>query len=180
MDFTFPPWRQGHPDTFLGRFVLGVFLSARQVGAALEALRDAGFTDDQFGVLARADVNESSPGAPGEERAVSEGAAADVGPETLWGLNLAAGLLPAIGPVIAGGILGSVLASAVAGTASSTGRLASAFASLGLTDEKASYFEREVTLGHILVNILAGQRAEIAAAILRNNGARNVQDSSDS
>ncbi len=102
--------------------IVGVFENKRQAQRAIDELRQAGFAEDQIGVVARDadvrdDVRQGTPDSnetyAGEGAAI--GAASGAGLGALWGLGIAAGALPAIGPVIAGGTLAAVLASAAVG-----------------------------------------------------------------
>jgi len=99
-----------------------------------------------------------------------------------------AGLLPAIGPVIAGGTLAAILASAATGAAAAG--LAGALIGLGIPEEEADYYEGEVGSGRTVVTVKAGDRYDEARQVLqryrghdfetRNTGreARTTQQSS--
>jgi len=156
--------------------VVGVFEDRARAQKAVEELRRAGFWEDQVGVIARHSndagaVTTAETGSKWEEGAVT-GAIAGAGVGGLWALGIAAGMLPAIGPVIAGGLLASVLASAAGGAA--VAGLVGALIGLGVPEEEAQYYEGEFKSGRTLVTVKADGRAEEARAILRRNGAYDV------
>lgn len=151
--------------------VVGVFPDRRLAARAFTDLRHAGFQDRQLGVVARdTEVKESITGESDSTTgtAAAVGAAAGGGVGGLWGLAVAAGLLPAIGPVVAGGTLAAVLASTAAGLAA--GGVFGALVGLGLSEEEARHYEQEVQAGRILITVDAGDRAEEAATILAEAG----------
>jgi hypothetical protein len=87
----------------------------------------------------------------------------------LWGLWIALGMLPAIGPVIAGGTLAAVLASAALG-ATAAG-VVGFLIGLGMPEEEAVHYERELRAGRILVTVRTDDQHDEALAILRDHGA---------
>src|SRR4051794_36247582 len=93
--------------------VVGVFHDRRMANDAIEALKQAGFRDDQIGVAGRySDEASATGGATTEEGGTNWEEGAVIGGLTgaglgaLVGLGILAGIIPAIGPVIAGGTLG--------------------------------------------------------------------------
>ncbi len=102
--------------------VVAVFHSHAEAQQAVCELKDAGFTDKQIGIAAK-DRDGSYQEQTGETMAgegATAGAVGGLGIGALWGLGIVAGVLPAIGPVIAGGALAAIAASA-AGTAAAGG-----------------------------------------------------------
>ncbi|MGH7129004.1 MAG: general stress protein, partial [Planctomycetaceae bacterium] len=83
-----------------------------------------------------------------------------------------AGLLPAIGPVIAGGLLMSILASAAGGAAA--GGLVGALIGLGIPEEEARFYDTEFRAGRTVVTVQAGDRYDEAFAICNRRGAYNA------
>jgi hypothetical protein len=153
--------------------IIGVFQDPARAQQAVRDLRAVGFRDDQIGFLARrvegeAVVGTNDPTHSQWEEGAAVGAASGAVAGGLWALGIAAGMLPAIGPVIAGGLLASVLASA-AGTAVAGG-IIGALLGLGVPEEEARYYEREVESGRTLVTVRPDGRADEAWAILRRNG----------
>jgi hypothetical protein len=157
--------------------VVGVFDDKRQAQAAVDELRRVGFTDDRIGVAARdesirAEVQQSM--GDRSESYAEEGAALGVaggtGVGAIWGLAVAGGAIPAIGPVIAGGTLAAILASAALGAA--TGGLVGVLIGWGLPEEEAQGYEHELQENRILVAVRVNGRTEEARQILRNHHAR--------
>jgi len=156
--------------------VVGVFSSRDQAKCAFDGLRRAGFRDDQLGVMARdQDVKDDITGRDVSNVAVgaATGVVAGASVGALWGLGIAAGLLPAIGPVIAGGTLAGILASAATGAA--VAGIAGALIGLGVSEEEAHHYEKEVHAGRILITVKADGRYDEAFNILRDCGASFAQ-----
>jgi hypothetical protein len=152
--------------------IIGVFEDQAHAQAAVSELRRLGFREDQIGVLSHNRGTDTKTAATKDKVShVAEGAgvgvAAGAGVGALWALGIAAGMLPAIGPVIAGGILASVLASA-AGTAAAGGVLG-ALVGLGIPEEEAHYYEGEFKSGRTLVSIRADGRYDEAMAVVRRH-----------
>jgi hypothetical protein len=156
---------------------IGLFRDPAQAQQAVRALKQAGFRDDEIGVLSpdSRKANGEARDSVGEH--VAEGAAVGVaagaGTGALWALGIAGNLLPGIGPVVAGGLLASVLASA-AGT-SVVGGVVGALVGLGIPEEEARYYESEVTAGRTIVSVQAFGRAAEALAILQRHAGYNRQ-----
>ena len=154
--------------------VVGVFNDRNQAQAAVRDLRQAGFREDQIGVVAPGhDGETAATGTESKGSHVAEGAgigiAAGAGVGALWALGIMAGLLPGIGPVVAGGIFASILASAAGGAA--IAGIAGALVGLGIPQEEASYYENEFKSGRTLVTVKADSRYTEARDILRRHGA---------
>jgi hypothetical protein len=157
--------------------VVGVFDDRTRAQEALRELRNAGFREDDIGVIARDGETrtETTTGTDTGSNVLAgagAGAAAGAGVGALWALGIAAGMLPAIGPVIAGGLLASVLASAAGGAA--VAGVIGALIGLGIPEEEARYYEGEFRAGRTLVTVRAGARYDDAWAILRRHGAYDI------
>ena len=151
--------------------VVGVFHSHAEAQKAVRDLKDAGFTDEQIGIASHdkeGTYQEQTEGNMAEEGAVA-GAATGLGAGALWGLGIVAGVLPAIGPVIAGGALAAIAASA-AGTAAAGG-LIGALVGLGIPEEEANYYDEQFKSGRTIVTVKAGAHADKAHAILDDTNA---------
>jgi hypothetical protein len=155
---------------------IGLFHDPSLARQAVHALKQAGFRDDQIGVLAPP-LNKAGDGrrAHTVEGAVA-GVAAGAGAGALWALGMAAGLLPGIGPVLAGGVLASVLASA-AGTAAVVG-VVGALVGMGIPEEEAKYYESEFMEGRTIVSVQAEGRAAEAWTILKSHAGYNRRTAS--
>jgi hypothetical protein len=151
--------------------IVAAFHTHQEAQKAVRDLKDAGFTDDQIGILSQdhegtytgAGTAHDEGSKAGEGAAV--GAAAGAGAGALWGLGIVAGVLPALGPAIAGGALAAVLTSA-AGTAVAGG-VVGALAGMGIPEEEAEYYHGEFERGRTVVTVSAtGAQADRAARIL--------------
>jgi hypothetical protein len=156
---------------------VGVFESAEDARSAIRALRDAGFSDKEIGLLSHdsrgnpevttfKDMEGKKPG-----KGAAIGAAAGAGGGALWAIGIAAGILPAIGPVIAGGLLAAIALSAGAGAA--TGLVVGALVGLGVTDEEAAYYDEEFRKGRTIVVVQSDHDADTAYRILNDQRSRN-------
>lgn len=86
----------------------------------------------------------------------------------------AALLIPGIGPAVAGGILVTTLGGAALGAV--TGGLLGAFTRMGIAEDEAHLYRRELEAGHMLVTVQAEpERVQEIRDILRRDGATNVE-----
>jgi hypothetical protein len=143
--------------------VVGVFDDESDAQRAIGELKSAGFTDQQIGVMWTRKSHELVVG-DGSGKVATAGAVAGVGLGTLWGLAILAGILPGIGPAIAGGTLGVLMSSAAAGAAGAG--LAGALIGLGVPDDDAQKYEKDLKSGKTIVTVNAGSRSEIASRAL--------------
>jgi hypothetical protein len=154
--------------------VVGSFASNQLATDAVAALRQAGFSNADIGLLSRdqgwtEQMKNDLTGTKLEQGAglgAAGGAVAGAG----LGLAVAAGLLPPLGPTIAGGVLVALLASAGGGAA--TGAIVGGLVGLGIPDDDAAHYEQEFRAGRTLVTVNAGSRAAEAEKILRDRGAK--------
>lgn len=162
--------------------VVGVFQDQQHAREAVQDLRNAGFREDQIGLISHDVTSKSATATAGTNRPAKDtaagtgavaGAATGAGVGALWALGIAAGVLPAIGPVIAGGIFASILASAAGGAAA--GGLIGALIGLGLPEEEAAYYEGEFKGGRTLVTVRAENRSDEARTIIRRHGGYDRQ-----
>ena len=159
--------------------IVGVFTNQREAQEAIRELKRRGLREDQIGVISRNDHHGvmSDPDA-GEGTLAAEGAAvgaaAGAGFGALWALGIAAGALPAIGPVIAGGTLAAVAASAAGGAV--TAGLIGALVGLGISESDARFYEGEVKSGRTLITVRAPARPAEVAEILRAHGGYDVHN----
>lgn len=155
--------------------VIGVFDSHSRAQAAVNDLRSAGFTESQIGVASKSEtVTGATDATDSDENAATgatTGAAMGLGAGALWGMGVLAGVLPAIGPVIAGGTLAALAASAATGAAA--GGLAGALIGMGVSDEDVKYYDSEFTRGRVIITVDAGARATEAQEIIARHGGYN-------
>jgi uncharacterized protein (TIGR02271 family) len=159
--------------------VVGVFNDNADARKAVHALKDAGFTESQVGIIHSSGdrVTQGSTDADDDtaEKAgggALAGAATGAGVGALWGLAILSGILPGIGPAIAGGTLGVLLSSAAAGAAAAG--LAGALIGMGLSHEEAEYYEGEAKAGRTIVTVKGSGRRDDALRILRQYGAYDM------
>ena len=156
--------------------IIGVFPNQEEAQQAVNELIAIGLDESQIGVVAKESsqkelVPAGSNSNDATEQAVqgaAAGAAVGLGAGTLWGLGIAAGILPLFGPVIAGGTIGVLLASAATGAAA--GGVAGALTSLGVSNEHIHYYESEFTQGRVIVSVTTDRITEVQN-ILRKFGA---------
>jgi hypothetical protein len=146
--------------------------------AALDAIRElkqSGFTDRQIGLISKHDsdwndrAGVKDPTGTYWEEGSGIGAAAGAATGVGLGLAVAAGLMPPLGPIIAGGTLVALLASA--GTGAAVGTVVGALIGLGIPEEHAATYERDVNEGRTLVTVSAGDRYTDAVDVLHKHGA---------
>ena len=156
------------------RAVVGVFSDSSKAQQAVQALRNAGFSEDQIGVIGKdarrttTDAGEETTESYAAEGAAT-GVAAGAGIGALWGLGILAGVMPVIGPAIAGGALAALLSSAAAGAAAAG--LAGALVGMGIPKDEAEYYESEFQAGRTIVTVRSPGRETEARSILQRFGA---------
>jgi len=160
-----------------GNTAIGVFHNRDRAREVIHALKNAGFADNQIGLIAR-DGDEharahsglsNDPTASRWEEGTGIGAAAGATTGLGLGLAVAAGLIPAIGPIIAGGTLMALIASAGAGA--TVGTVLGGLIGLGVPEDDAAYYDEEFRTGRTIVTCQAGDRYPEAVEILRQYGA---------
>lgn len=157
---------------------VGVFPNYATARRAVDALRRAGYRDDQIGVLGPDEVRSSGerrsglPNDPTHTR-WEEGAGIGAAAGGLAGLGLgavvAAGLLSPVGPVVAGGTLVALLASA--GTGATVGTVVGGLVGLGVPEEDARWYAAEAEAGRVVVTVHDAEPT--AREILNRHGAAN-------
>jgi len=152
--------------------VVGLFTERSKARQAIRELRDAGFREDQIGLMATDSVEvkratEKTTGESNWEEGAIAGGIAGASVGGLWGVAIAMGALPMVGPVIAGGVLASVLASAAGGAAA--GGIVGALLGLGIPEEDAQFYESEFKAGRTLVSVRPEGHVGEALRILRRN-----------
>jgi len=149
------------------KVVVGVFQERSQAEQAIDALRRAGFRSNQIGVVSR--DKKSIRGIKSNETMAEEGgatgAAVGLGAGALAGLGVLSGVIPVIGPAIAAGTLGVILSNAALGAAA--GGLIGALVGLGIPEEDAEFYQKELKAGRTIVTVKNAARADEALEILR-------------
>jgi hypothetical protein len=170
-----------------GRTVVGLFKDRSRAEDAIRDLKNAGFTNEQIGVVTRdrkdrtedesrsaARVDRDDPGKIVDETAAGLAEGATVGAVTggvIGGLVGLIGslLIPGLGPVVVGGVLASTLLGMGVGAA--TGGLIGALVGMGVPEEDARYFDAGFREGGTLVTVNAGDGTPEAVAVLQRHGA---------
>jgi hypothetical protein len=140
--------------------VIATFEDRNLADCYVRELKQAGFKDDEVGVIA--------PHHDADETYAEEGAAAGAvtgGAVGALAGAVATGLIPGVGPVIAAGLLAGVLGGAAAGAAA--GGVFGALIGLGIPEEEARRYEEEFLAGRTLVVVQAIGRGGEAMGILR-------------
>lgn len=151
-----------------GYIAVGVFHESAEAQKALAELRQAGYSDDELGYLARASAVE-----PDQRTSASIAISAVEGGLVGGLLGAAVALLiPGFGPAIAGGILATALGGAALGAAA--GGILDALISLDIPEEAARHYQKELAAGHTVITVKAQSGYEDALRILRRNGAHEV------
>lgn len=149
--------------------VVGAFTDATQARQAVNALKEAGYREDQIGVVSQqADGSTSAGKGDKVEEGAMAGAATGAGLGALWGLGILAGVIPGIGTAIAGGTLGVLLSSAAAGAAAAG--IGGALAGMGVSDDDAKYYEGEYQAGRTIVTVEAPNPTEAQRILTQYGG----------
>lgn len=151
-----------------GNIAVGVFRDPEQAHKAIEELRQAGYSDNEIGYLTRTSTikPDETTGKSITSSAVEGGLVGG-----LIGAAVAL-LIPGFGPAIAGGILAAELSGIAIGAA--TGGLLSALINIGIPEEEARYYQKELEAGRTVVTVISQSGYDDALQILRRNGAYNA------
>jgi len=159
--------------------VVGVFRDVRMAQAAVHELRQAGFREDQIGIVTHGEGQHAATVHEGTgshwEEGAAVGAAAGAGIGALWAVGMATIALPPLLPaVLVSSWLVSILASAVSGAV--IAGLAGALIGLGIPEEEATYYEGEFKSGRTLVTVQAPGRYEEAHDVMSRFGAYDYRN----
>lgn len=153
------------------------FTAPAQAQQAVEALKQAGYRDDQIGIVSRDSVEGHRPADNRtRESRIREGAAAGMAVgaglaamfgSVLWGASVLTGVIPGIGPIIAGGTLAVLLTTTAAGAAAAS--LGGTLQGIGLTEEDARFYETELHAGRTIITV-QGEEMDDAQEILTRHG----------
>ncbi|MDI3298153.1 MAG: hypothetical protein QJR08_03170 [Bacillota bacterium] len=160
------------------RTVAGVFDSRDAAERAVQALEQAGFSDRQVS-LAGKDERARAGGGAGRMQGARGWGDQNLSDGTGWGAGIGAGVglaaslgalaIPGIGPLVAMGPLAATLGGAAAGG------LAGGLVDMGIPENESRGYEEEVRQGRFLAVVQDSRRADEAARILRQQGARDVR-----
>jgi len=152
--------------------LVATFTSSDDAEQAVDALKDAGFSDEEISVVARDESGQQADDGGLMGQNLTGGTATGGALGGLAGLLAGAGALaiPGIGPIIAAGPIAAGLSGAV------MGGLAGGLIDLGIPEERGQYYEDRVREGDILVAVKAdADQADQADRILNDYGADEVE-----
>jgi len=155
--------------------VVGVFTNTVLAERAIDELHQAGITNEQIGFVARGEATQSVSTPAEEAKSHALGATTGAVSGGVAGGLLSAAvafLIPGFGPALAGGILAAALGGTVLGAVA--GGFIGALKGMGISEEEARYYQRELETGRTLVTVNAGERNHEVIDILRRNGAYNA------
>jgi hypothetical protein len=164
--------------------VFGICRDVRQLETTVDALRVAGFRNDDISALfpdkksTRDFALESNTKAP-EGAATGAGAGLVLGGALGWLVGIGALAVPGLGPFIAAGPLMAALAGA--GVGGVVGELAGALIGLGMPEFEAKRYEGLVKSGGILLSVHAdnSEWTERAKRVLKECQLQHVSSSGE-
>jgi len=156
----------------IGVIVVALFEERSEAKGAIRDLKNAGFTNEQIGIVTQDRVEAGEAPSEGSAVGLAEGAAAGALTGGVIGglVGLVSSLLiPGLGPLVVGGVLASTLMGMGVGAA--TGGLIGALVGMGVPEEDARYFDAGLRDGRTLLTVSGTDRAPQAVAILERHGA---------
>ena len=154
--------------------VVGVFPDRAHAEQAITELHNLGLRDKQIGyvVLGEKGMGETAVA----DKKPGEGALLGAAGGGIAGGLLGAGaslLIPGIGPAIAGGVLAATLGGLAIGAL--TGGITGALVKLGVPEEDARYYQRELEAGRPIVTVEAlGQQQQAVLDVFHRYGAHGA------
>ena len=154
--------------------VVGVFPDRAYAEQAITELHNLGLRDKQIGyvVLGEKGMGETAVA----DKKPGEGALLGAAGGGIAGGLLGAGaslLIPGIGPAIAGGVLAATLGGLAIGAL--TGGITGALVKLGVPEEDARYYQRELEAGRPIVTVEAlGQQQQAVLDVFHRYGAHGA------
>jgi hypothetical protein len=169
-------------DVVERRTVAGLFSDRASAEQAIDALKAAGFNEDQIGIVLRHPTQGVVLEGTNTEVAEEAATTGAIGGGVVGGfagllIGIGALVVPGLGPVVAGGLLATAFgvaggtAVAGAGIGAAAGGLLGALVGLGIPESEARYFESGFRAGDVLVTVEAGDRVLEAMAIFDRYGA---------
>ena len=153
--------------------VIGVFPTQAQAQQALQALRNAGFGDEEIGFLSRAETTQNV----GD---VSAGAASGVVEGGIVGGLLGAAValfIPGFGPALAGGIVAATVGGAALGAGA--GGILGMLRGMGVNENDVHFYQNELAANHVIITVKVSSSQQDAETILHANGATAVRVHND-
>src|SRR3954451_3813338 len=163
--------------------VVAVFDDRSDAQDAINALRDAGFMEDDISIRAR-DRDTAGRLAEDTGAEVAAGAATGalagglLGGVAGWLIGIGALAIPGVGPIIAAGPLAAALGGAALGATG--GGIIGALTGVGVPEDEARYYNGEFTRGALVVTCQAQGRYDEARSVLGEHGGPEAQSRSES
>jgi uncharacterized protein (TIGR02271 family) len=156
--------------------VVGIFDDTARAEEAVQALRDAGFRRDQINLIvrdrskARKRTKNDATETHVEEGALTGVVAGGIAGSVLGALATVA--LPGVGVLIATTMAAGLLGGAATGAAA--GGLIGALIGLGIPEEEARTYAKEIRAGRTIITVRSS-RPEEAREVLRRHGASGIE-----
>jgi hypothetical protein len=159
--------------------VFGIYTDRSGVERAVDALKGAGFSNNDVSVLfpenqgTKEFAHEKNTKAP-EGATTGAGTGAVLGGGLGWLLGIGALAIPGLGPFIAAGPIMAALAGA--GVGGAVGGLTGALIGMGIPEYEAKRYEGRVKNGGILLSVHSDSSEEITKAkeVLERTGAQDI------
>ena len=164
--------------------VFGIYLDQANLEKGVDALRVAGFSNNDISVLfptnegTRDFAHEKNTKAP-EGAAVGAGTGAVLGGGLGWLAGVGALAIPGVGPLIAAGPIVAALAGV--GVGGTLGGLTGALIGMGVPEYEAKRYEGRVKDGGILLSVHSDTAGEVTRAkeILEQTGAQDISSTTE-
>jgi hypothetical protein len=154
--------------------LVGVFHERSSAESAVRDLRSAGFDNAHISMVTRGHEKDLKADTTTNVAAgAATGAVAGAGVAALASLGMTFGIIPVIGPVLALGPLAAAVISAASGAAA--GGLVGGLVGMGIPEEEAKYYEKEVASGRTLVTVRTDGRYDEAWDVMNRHGAYNYE-----
>src|SRR6202158_2007629 len=165
--------------------VFGIYTDRSSVDRAVEALKTAGFSNNDVSALFSENkgtkdfAHEKNTKAP-EGATTGAGTGALLGGGLGWLAGIGALAIPGLGPFIAAGPIMAALAGA--GVGGAVGGLTGALVGMGIPEYEAKRYAGRVKDGGILLSVHSGdsQETKRAKQILEATGAQDISSTSES
>ncbi len=164
--------------------VFGIYTDRSRVDRAVEALKEAGFSNNDVSALfpenkgTKDFAHEKSTKAP-EGATTGAGTGALLGGGLGWLAGIGALAIPGLGPFIAAGPIMAALAGA--GVGGAVGGLTGALVGMGIPEYEAKRYEGRVKDGGILLSVHSDSSEETKRAkeILQQTGAQDISSTGE-
>ncbi len=164
--------------------VFGIYTDRSRVDRAVEALKEAGFSNNDVSALfpenkgTKDFAHEKSTKAP-EGATTGAGTGALLGGGLGWLAGIGALAIPGLGPFIAAGPIMAALAGA--GVGGAVGGLTGALVGMGIPEYEAKRYEGRVKDGGILLSVHSDSSDETKRAkeILEQTGAQDISSTGE-